>query len=326
MALAWACLFSFALAGLHFAQSTLPANYQSLSAQAKRDLQWSQVLATQYSLNALPIAFPQPGSNVSELFDVNFLLQKFLLTVDEFPPDHLRSVIDPISTMCKVKFNMWNNSTSGYTGLFSSGGLGMLRLSLDGSKSANNSLYQFIINIVTKIYIDGQPSKNFQMVSNLFGQAPNHNFFAPRMANMFHGSDLDLDLSNPLEAAFEQTRLTLSTPDPLQGPESIFSLPQYEAASILSNGSPVYGPIIAPYEHIFRSPLYIDPNSQNDFRVDISNVVNVGTVIYNVFAKRANDNSTEEAIGQVIAETPCIPSQYGDDTIFFQQPRQRWRL
>ena len=177
------------------------------------------------------------------------------------------------------------------------------------------------------MFSSGNYSQNFPQVHDLAGQAPNHNMFLLNMSNIIGPGETN----DPNIAAAFRATIPLLPGGPLDRPVAqvgfMGNLGQYEQSSIHSDGSLVQGPIIAPWEAVFvpNPALAIPADSKNDFRVDVNNAVKPGDVIYTVMARR-NENSTEyEHVGEIVADSEFIASEYGDGPLFFRHPSLQWR-
>ena len=139
--------------------AALPDNYQSLSALDKQQVQWNQILATKYSESQLPNTYPPPNTNGTELYNASFLLPTFTWYGDEMPDNRRRSFISPYATVAKVVFRTTKNTPSGFTGMFQSGGRGLMRIALNPVRF-QTSVNDFALTFITKIYIDGTGNKD----------------------------------------------------------------------------------------------------------------------------------------------------------------------
>ncbi|OQV15803.1 hypothetical protein BV898_10055 [Hypsibius exemplaris] len=307
---------------LALAAAVLPDNYVTLSAREKQALQWSQVLESRYNLTELPSAFPQPTDNLTLLGLPEYLAQSFLITGDEMPGTRRRMLLSPFAVVCKVEYRTFKNSTSQFTGLFNTGGIGLIRLALDAIYGPPlGSL--FSPTAVLKIYIDGQISRNFQHIKDVIGQGANHNFFLNNMSNIMDKGPND---PQAVMDAFIRT-IAILPGDALSRPLNPYTLGLYEQASVNSDGTNVTGAIVAPWEQRLQghAGLATPADSTNDFRLDLLNVLKEGTVLYDVYAKRSVDAPENELIGEIVLQSECVPSKYGDELIFFRQSREQWR-
>ena len=134
------------------AWADLPYNYLSLSAKAKQAVQWDQITASVRPANALPDVYPPPDVDPSTMFDPNFLVTSFLWGSDEVPPGRRKSLVAPYAAIAKIVFK--TRPDSNFTGLFQSGGIGLLRIGLSAAQEGT-SASNFVLTFAAKIYIDG---------------------------------------------------------------------------------------------------------------------------------------------------------------------------
>ncbi|OWA51702.1 hypothetical protein BV898_16175 [Hypsibius exemplaris] len=295
--------------------------YLGLTASQKQDVQWNLIQNSLHDWHNLPTKFPNledpMGYDMHALFTPEYLKVSFEYEGDQMPGKRNRALFSPKAVVGKIKYNVVGNSKWGYTGFFKNGGIGIMRLALDGL-----SIPAFIPTGVFKIYLDGARSINFNLVRNVEGQKSNKNFFQNSFSNVIDRSPVD---DKNVEAAFNATINALSG-GPLDRPLNGFTLGLYEQASVNADGSKVRGPIVAPFEGRCKpNPLLrINPSSTNDFRVDIHNVVKPGMVLYTYWARRTPDSTVEEQIGEIVATSEFVASEYGDQKLFFRQPQRRW--
>ncbi|OQV15806.1 hypothetical protein BV898_10058 [Hypsibius exemplaris] len=302
--------------------AVLPTNYVTLTAEEKQALQWNQVLATRYNLNELPSTFPQPTDNLTLLGMPEYLAQTFIHTGDEMPAGRSRMTISPFAVVCKMEYRTFKNSTTRYTGLFHTGGIGLIRISLDAIYGPPLSKL-FSPTAVLKIYIPGKISRNLHHIKDLVGQGNNHNFFLNSMSNI-----MEMGKNDP-EAVLDGFSKTIkSLPgDALSRPVNPYTLGLFEQASVNGDGTNVSGVIVAPWEHRLQphAGLATPSDSTNDFRLDLIGVLKAGTVVYDVHARGSEDSKVKELIGEIVLQSECVPSKYGDEGLFFRQSAQQWR-
>ncbi|OQV15768.1 hypothetical protein BV898_10022 [Hypsibius exemplaris] len=294
--------------------------YKPLSAQQKQAIQWAKIQATKYDINNLPTEFPPPGSDpFTVLRDANYLRISFEWEGDEMPGNRNRLVFSPLAVICKIKFNTFQNTTSGYTGIFQSGGIGFIRLSINGVRAS------FDPTASMKIYVDGKISQNFNFIKDAVGQGSNKNYFLNSFSNNMERNPTD---NQDTFRAFNET-IDILNGGPLDRPSSGYSLGLYEQASIHSDGTPVTGPIVAPWDGraVPHPDLKIDPATTKDNRWELNRLIKPGQVIYRYWGKRTPDQSAvAELIGEIVADSNCDASQYGDAKIFLRQAARQWSL
>ena len=136
----------------------LPDEYLSFLAQEKQEVQWVQIEASKYPDGELPTTLPPPGTNGTELFNASFLVPTFTWHGDEMPDHRRRSFISAYGTVAKVIFRTVPYTPSYFTGLFRSGGVGLMRIALNNARF-KTSTADIAITVATKVYIDGNHFK-----------------------------------------------------------------------------------------------------------------------------------------------------------------------
>ncbi|OQV12278.1 hypothetical protein BV898_13470 [Hypsibius exemplaris] len=294
----------------------LPANYMRMSANQKQDVLWKQVLRNPYPMNRLPTVGPT-AANFSKLFVPAFLKTSFTWTGDEMPPGRAR-ILHNYGVVCKVDLDVFSDSP--FSGVFSTGGVGVLRLSL--AQLSNDS---FPVGVALKILVDGRNSQNFVLVNTVEGQGTNRNFFAKTMRNIFppagpYGREL-----NPAEKAFQQAIFENLPGGPLDHPADFNNVPLYEQAAVGSDGRNV-STVVAPYEISLRPnpALAYDENDPADFRRHLV-AIPAGTLLYTVAVKRTLDEDDGTVIGQLTSRSAMVASPYGDEVLFFNHAKKAWQ-
>lgn len=307
----------FVLASVTSCLAVLPASYTSLSATEKQAILWNQVLDTQYSWDRLPNTFDPKQYNLTLQETGEFLAISFMHTGDEQPPGRSRMDAAHFGIVGKITFKTYKNSTSGYTGLLNSGGIGLIRLSLDTQSGAS-----YNPNVGVKILIDGQISRNFHQAQDLIGQDLDQNFFSVPMNNIIPIPPIG---SKPKDLAFVKVG-SLLPGGPLDRPSSVGNLGIYEQSSVRSDGTKE-AKVIAPFKLAFK------PNPANafsgattkDFRKEIQKHVPSGRVLYYVSGMRMEDSTLEEPIGEIVLDSELLASKWGDESLFFRHTSLAWR-
>ena len=156
------------------AHADLAESYDSFSAKEKRAILWENSIKNDYDLDHLDTSktsFLEKG----KLFLKSYLLPAFNHTSDELPEGRKR-LIHEFGSVAKVKWIPSDHSP--FTGLFSTGGLGLIRVSLATLGDP------YIPGLALKILIDGAPSVNFHVMYSLDGQGSNRNFFFNTFSNV----------------------------------------------------------------------------------------------------------------------------------------------
>jgi len=294
------------------ASAFLPQHYEGLSAGEKQDILWEQISRDPYSNDDLPKSNPNIFSRLNLLF-APFLKKSFTHTSDEIPGTR-QKLIHTYGSVAKIDFRVTSNSS--FTGIFQSGGIGFARLSL-----ANQDSSSFIPGMALKILLDGQPSVNFHVMNSLEGQGTNKNFFERRFRNIIPDpTSVSLRI---LAKSFALANWLL--PGGAENrPESETNMPVYEHAAVDSSGIPV-SKVYAPYVAVFTPNPEIawSPDTTDDLRVNLARIPR-GTVLYTVAVQRGL-RTEEEVIGEIVTGSPFVASRYGDEILFFQHSRKRWR-
>src|SRR4051812_48090342 len=113
------------LINLSVAFAALPANFQSQTADAKREILWTKIQENAYTSATLPKEGPSPTESLKALW-APYLTHAFTNTGDEME-DGRKKLLHPLGTVAKIQLNIIPNST--YSGVFQSGALGFARLS-----------------------------------------------------------------------------------------------------------------------------------------------------------------------------------------------------
>jgi hypothetical protein len=205
-------------------------------------------------------------------------------------PIHFQGVSAP------VKFNVRENP---YTGLYKSGGIGIIRL----SRAVPND-DPFVPGFALKIFIDGKPSVNFHAMYSLDGQKTTHFF-----EHEFSTSVPEPNSISVIFLAFLFKRaLTLISSNRVANERSI---PLVESASITSDGS-LCKTYVAPKSLIFVPNVKYVP-IHGDFRIDIMKSVTAPGVLYTVLDEQRN------ILGEIELMDEFILSTHADDMMFKHQ-------
>ena len=142
-----------------------PHDYVHLSANEKRELLWEKgILATEFK--KLP---PYDNINIFKLF---FLaLNKKMDYQSDFRPKKWSKPIHRRSVVAKVRYVSLKGHK--YTGLFSSGALGFVRVSLTYRPDKRG----VAPGIALKFFVDGNSSRDVSLLTGLNSQGQDYNFF-----------------------------------------------------------------------------------------------------------------------------------------------------
>lgn len=155
--------------------SSLPRNYEFLSASAKADLLWQRVLEGRYP-GALPQQWPGAFEIAAALNPTQLFGRPFSRVSDENPYPQRKSV-HTYGAVARVEFVA--EPTSGATGLLQ-GAQGLARLS-SGADPADG----LIPGMALKLLVDGQPSVNLHVMHSLTPQ-DTPQFFEMPFVNTVH--------------------------------------------------------------------------------------------------------------------------------------------
>ncbi len=290
-------IFIFSLS-IQVGYAQLPEHYQTLPAEEKRDLLWSEI---NKSHNEEPLP-PLSGSSFMDLLHklkgLFNLSPAFDHVSDELPEGRLK-IIHTNGTVGKIAFVPVAGHP--FTGIYNTGAIGLARLSL-AMPSSNES---YIPGMAVKFLIHGHPSLNLHTINQLEGQGGNWNFFAKDFSNRIpHPTGWVL---SAIEKIFEWTR----------DPANDLSLWQLAAWTPEGQyqGIPVYP------ERIYFKPSIavkdlIPEDSREDFRISLLKVA-YGP-IYDMYGEYQGN---EYQIGTLMLESSLLASNYGDQVLFFQHLR-----
>lgn len=198
-----------------------------------------------------------------------------------------------------------------YTGIFNSGGVGIIRM----SRATTTSAYPFTPGLAIKVFVDGGPSVNFHAMFSLDGQGTDTNIFK----NSFTTA-----VSSPhrrpvqLLAFFFKRAIASISRDPSDRPLDERTLSLLEAARVKSDGTVVNAPT-AP------KILRFDPQvstlnlgvattaADDDFRRELINHVDPSSILYKIM------DEDDLYIGDVRLTGPFVASSHGDNMFFKHQ-------
>lgn len=298
------------LGGMNLSLAVLSSDYQELSASDKRQQLWHEINQDLYS------ELPHRKIELSDQLNLIGCPWKqahaFTENSDLFPVGVPRRIHKDGAA---AQFRWIPSGQTEYTGVFASGGIGILRASLGVEGMP------YTPGLGVKVLVDGHPSVNFHLMYSLDGQGENTNYFENSLSNHlpFPGN---LVRNLPLGISFLSTiKLFME-----RGPESPLRLPLEEAASIQSNGE-VAQTVVAPFQLIFvpdtRIKRVMNPQDPTDLRVQLQNRANFeqGVVLYHVQG-RSKDSEALLDLGKVVLESPFISSESVDTKLFFKHEQR----
>lgn len=256
---------------------------------------WNNIEKTAYQ------DYPAKGPGFFDFLQLirwRFLVPSFEHAADELP-EKRKKVIHPFGSVGKTRWIPKGESP--YSGLFETGAIGLIRLSLaiDGGS--------FTPGIGLKLLVDGEPSVNLVAMNSLDGQGENLNFFEKPLRTKIgppQSGVLRL-LVGPFTKAIE-----FINPD-----TSPFKLPVDHFARLYPDGKKVEL-VKAPDILVFTALQGIqqDPTDLRDHR-DKLKALGPGQVLYQVFT---NNNESRKIIAEIVLDSIFIASDYGDNRLFFQ--------
>lgn len=281
---------------------TLPSDYQTLGSEEKLSLLWDQrIVPTAYTILP-PIKFTSIFWKFFKLLNPLYLAVTFNLVSDEFPKNRER-LIHPNGAIAKIEWVPEAGAT--VSGIFQTGAIGLVRLSLAGNPHAARS---YIPGMGLKLLIDGRPSVNLQVMHSLTGQGKNQNFFKEEFSNIIPDPPFYLWL-------FAMAFATVKNPPTV--------LDVNHLGCIRKDGTTVAAKEIIPVYQIVLMPnhaLDIDPLTRNDFREELASIKE-NSVLYTLYIRHIKNDDLIK-IGTLITRSVFISSAYGDERLFFQHYRQ----
>lgn len=276
----------------------LPDDYQSFSSEQKQTILWQN-----HYLSHLKTPLPKLVKNdfwhvLSLLKGLFSLAPSFDYVSDEMPKKRVK-IIHANGSLGKIAFVAVGDHP--YTGIYHTGGIGLIRLSVATTPS-NDS---FIPGMALKFLLPGQPSLNLHVMNALDGQGKNWNFFANEFSNhIAHPTSISL---KTIEKIFEWTKKPAN------------ELNASHLAAWDNLGHKIDSPI-SPEKLIFKPAEsvrnIIKPDSREDFRLSLM-MIPYGA-IYEVYGI---SDKVEYHIGTLYLESNLLASTYSDESLFFQHQR-----
>ena len=281
-------------------RADLPPVYKVLTAESKQMLLWNKIEETKWS-TLPPLSGKGWASIIENLKSLISLATTFDHESDELPEGR-NKFIHTYGSVAKVSFMPVSNP---YTGIFKSGAIGLVRLSL----AADPALIGFTPGIALKFLINGESSLNIFAMNSLNGQGQNTNWFEHSFSNKIprpEGIALKI-----LEVIFDRT----------QKPSNFLSL--NHLATMGSDGIREASPK-APYQLIFKPGQemkgLIPRDSRRDFRENLE-LIHQKAVLYEVYALASEIDQKAALVGFLVTESSFVDSQYADKKLFFRHHR-----
>ncbi|MES2767844.1 MAG: hypothetical protein V4596_01755 [Bdellovibrionota bacterium] len=281
-------LFFLFIGHSYNARADLPKNYKNLSAKDKQSLIWEKVSQKPYE--TLPKLTAQLF--LQALGSPNLLNLKPTLdhNSDEIPFGRIKF----IHTYGSCALVEWKPVENTYTGMFQSGGLGIVRMGW----AAPPQLVGYIPGMAVKLFIDKSSSVNLQLMNSLDGQGENANYFSEIFSNKI--AEPKKFIIRVLGNIFK-----LATKNP-------FYLPVDHLARINSQGlltKETNFPEVLSFKP--RHSNWIPSNSKTDLR-DTLLYIEPSEVLYDIY----DDKSA--LIATLEMKTRFVNSAYCDRKLFFR--------
>ncbi|OQV19917.1 hypothetical protein BV898_06185 [Hypsibius exemplaris] len=305
-----------AIAHINEPVDTLPADYESRTAQQKMDYLWNKVEEHPYTAANLPTASESVLDSAKVLLPP-FIVKAFLHVSDTMPKDRPK-ILHGYGSVAKIDFDVYPKPH--FSGVFRSGAKGFIRLSilrLDYTKVLPGCGLKFLI--------DGQPSQNILLMHGVDGQGTDRNLFRHTISNLFPDpTDITGKLAN---AAFSAALPLLpGHADDLNRPEKGNNLGLYEQASVNAFGHRE-DQVVAPWKIVLHPQPDVqanqDAHGDGDFRLALA-AIPEGTVLYEVVAHRTPDDVAGEPLGRIVTRSKFVSSKFGDE-LYFRHARHHHR-
>ena len=281
---------------------TLPTDYQTLKSEEKLSLLWDKkIMATTYAILP-PIKFVSIFWKFFKLLNPFYLAVSFNLVSDEFPKNRER-LIHPNGTVAKIEWVPEGGAP--VSGIFQTGAVGLVRLSLAGNPQFARS---YIPGMGLKLFVDNNPSVNLQVMHSLTGQGKNQNFFKENFSNIIPDPPFFLCLF----------ALAFST---AKNPPTVLNVDH--VTLIERDGTVVKPKKVIPVYQIVMMPnhaLDIDPETPHDFREELTGIKE-NSVLYTLYIRHTKRGGLVK-IGTLVTKSRFISSAYGDERLFFQHYRR----
>jgi hypothetical protein len=279
----------------------LPDDYQTWFAEEKQEWLWNNIEAEAYGED-----LPGFGSNLflQALGSSALLSLEKTMTheSDEMPEGRIK-FIHTFGSCAKAEFEMTHENP--YSGLFQTGAPAIIRLGW----AAPPQLVGHTPGMAIKLLVDGQSSKNLQVMKSLDGQGANQNYFQHVFSNII--PEPEGKLLQTLSLIFK----TAST-NPLE-------LTLDHVASVDLEGN-LQTKVRAPRQILFQPTpqAQLPTYSPYDLRQVLASKFNANTVLYRIYAaglgRGALNGQNAKLIGRLVLRSEFVASEYCDRQLFFQ--------
>jgi len=289
-------------------QSLLTPEYKSASATGKQAMLWKAVEETRYS-KMPPVKFSFVYFGI-RFVSLPFLSQPFDVTLDVRPPR--TKWLHQFGAIAKAEYvpnpeppPNYEGVYPPFSGLFESGALGVVRLSLAMSTRF------YITGISLKLFVDGKPSQNLIMNPSLDPQ-DTKNFFELGMTDRLPVA-VKFPFGLPPARVFSDWWMGM-----ISAPRD---QPVAHLARVKSNGEQVASPRV-PYQ-VFCIPasgdFMQDPDTTVDFR-DLIGQIKEDTILYRLQAKASKDGPWIP-IGFIRTTSKFEASEFDDRVLSYHHTR-----
>jgi hypothetical protein len=265
-----------------------PDAYRLSSAKEKLDILWEAISESPYE--TLPALSFSLTASIRRLVDLPWLRKAFEAGLDVRPPR--TKAFHPLGTVAKIEFVA--DGLHDFTGLFSTGAVGLARLSLALNESA------YAPSAAFKLCVDGQPSLSL-LLDQSIDQQSSRDFFERAPTNITLWPELF-----PLKAVWWLVDFWLSDIAP------VMHQPLDSLAEVTATGQKVTTPR-APYQiHLYApAEVHFPPDAKEDFRILLMKIP-PGTVLYRVFGRAAKGDDRQVYLGYVRTSSKFVASEFGD--------------
>lgn len=270
-------------------------NYEALSACDKQQEIWPRIQATKYV--RLPAITGGWADLLTSIRSALFLSETFDHTSDFMPRGRTKIIHGSGS----VGIATWQTvSHSPFSGLYSdTTACALVRLSL----AAKTQTFGVTPALAIKIFIDGQPSQNLQLMHSLNGQGTNTNFFAHTFTN---------HLPAPRGFIFNALNLALAVTG-----RDLRRVDVDHVSRVTVSGARVAG--VAPRQLAAVPLVSLPSNSRNDFRADLATIP-AGTALYAIHG--LDSAGVWQNIGTLTLDSTLVASEFGDKNLFFRHQQR----
>lgn len=289
--------------------TSIPNNYESLSACEKQDILWQKIQATTYT--------DFPPYRMFGLIQLLSMSQQEVSMKEknksDFAPQGWKKYLHGRGSIAKVKIVPRDSQ---YTGIFQGADCSLLRLSLTYKTTTSRPVAP---GLALKVLRDGVYSANISALVSLDGQGKNFNFFKYPMSNIV-----------PIGKDFGQKLVHRIFRKVSAYPEELLAL---DMARIDAHGA-VLKEVIAPRQIFFvPGPSLKFSTNEHDVRDDFSKILD-NTVIYQIYLVpekyrnfnyahyTAENNSLflkeSQHVADIVTTSNFLASEFGDDGIFFR--------